>query len=84
MIDTWTILTFNQLNITKDELTEIPTHFIGPYCPKCVLKWSRSICLGESDREDNVTQQQQILLPYPDYSDRDLEKLKTETEDELD
>ena len=76
MIDTWTTLTLNDLNITEDGLSETTANFVGPYCPRCVLKWSRCICLNESDWEDNVTQQQQMSLPrtsspYPDYSDKD-------------
>ena len=89
MIDTQTTLTFNDLNITEDELPKRPTNFIGPYCHKCVLKWPRCICLDESDWEDYVTEQQQMPLPrtsspYPAYSDKDFEKLETETEDKLD
>ena len=44
-------------------------------------------CITESDWEDNTTQQMPIprtSLPYPDESDKGLEKLETETEEELD
>ena len=56
MTNTQTTLTLNDLNNTEDELPERPTNFVGPYCPKCVLKWPRCICLDESDWEDNATQ----------------------------
>ena len=84
-----TTLILNDLNITEDELPERPTNFVGPYCPKCVLKWPRCICLDESDWEDNATQQQQMPLPrtsspYPDYSDNGLERLEPKTDEELD
>ena len=56
MTNTQTTLTLNDLNIIEDELAEGPTNFVGPYCPKCVLKWPRCICPDESDWEDNATQ----------------------------
>ena len=85
-----TTLTLNDLNITEVELPERPTNFVGPYCPKCVLRWPRCICFDESDWEDNVTQQQQQMplprtsSPYPDYSDSGLERLEPKTDEELD
>ena len=91
MIDTQTTLTLNDLNITDctgpEGLSERPANFVGPYCPKCILKWPRCICTTESGWEDNTTQQMPMprtSSPYPDDSDKDLEKLETETEDKLD
>ena len=53
IIDTQTTLTLNDLNITDgtgpEGLPERPTNFVGPYCPKCVLKWPRCLCITESD-----------------------------------
>ena len=88
--DTQTMLTLNDLNITDstrpEGLPERPTNFVGPYCPKCILRWHKCLCITELDREDNVTQQMPMprtSSPYPDESDKRLEKLETETEDEL-
>ena len=39
MTNTQTTLTLNDLNIKEDKLPERPTNFVGPYCPKCVLRW---------------------------------------------
>ena len=73
MIDTQTTLTLNDINITDgtgpEGLPERPANFVGSYCPKCVLKWPRCLCITESDWEDNMTQQ--IPMPrtssqYPD------------------
>ena len=64
-----------------------PKNFVGPYCPKCILKWSRCLCITGSDWEDNVTQQIQMprtSSPYPDVSEKRLEKLETETKDGFD
>ena len=56
MIDTQTMLTLNDLNITDSNgpegLPERPANFVGPYCPKHVLKWPRCLCTTESDWED--------------------------------
>ena len=41
MTNTQTILTLNDLNISEDKHPERPTNVVGPYCPKCVLKWPR-------------------------------------------
>ena len=53
IIDTQTMLTLNDLNITDgtgpEGLPEIPTNFVGPYCPKCILKWPRCLCISELD-----------------------------------
>ena len=38
-------------------LPEQPPNFVGPYCPTCVLKWPRCLCISESDWEDTATQQ---------------------------
>ena len=91
MIDSQTMLTLNDLNITystgPEELPERPPNFVGPYCLKCVLKWPRCLCISESAWEDTVTQQMQMLRtssPYPDDSDKKLEKLETEMDDEVD
>ena len=91
IVDTQTMLTLNDLNITDstghEGLPERPTNFAGPYCPKCILKWPWCLCITESDWEDYVTQQMPMprtSSPYPDDSDKRLEKLETETEDELD
>ena len=73
--------------LIPEGLPERPTNFVGPYCPKCIIKWPRCLCITESDWEDNVTQQMPMprtSSPYPDDSDKRLEKLETETEDELD
>ena len=91
MTNTQTTLILNDLYITEDEHPERPTNFVGPYCPKCVLRWPRYICLDESDWEDNATQQQKQPMslprtssPYPDYSDNGLERLEPKTDEELD
>ena len=91
IIDTEIALTLNDLNITDgtgpEGLPERPAHFVGPYCPKCVLKWPRCLCITESDWEDNATQQMPMprtSSPYTEDNDKDLEKLETETEEELD
>ena len=60
MMNTQTILTCNDLNITNGTgpkgLPERPTNFVGPYCSKCILRWPRCLCINESDWEDNATQ----------------------------
>ena len=89
IIGTQTTLTINDLNITDDTgpegLPERTTNFVGPYCPKYMLKWPRCLCITESDFEDNMTQQMpRTSSPYPDDSDKRLEKLEMETDDELD
>ena len=91
MIDTQTMFILNDLNITDstghEGLPERPTNFIRPYYPKCILNWPRYLCTTESEWEDNTTQQMPMprtSLPYPDDSDKGLERLETETEDELD
>ena len=89
IIDTWTTPTLNDLNVTEDELLKRPANFVGLCCSKCVLKWPTCICLDESDWEDNATRKLQMPLPttsspYPDCSDKDLDKLETEAEDKLD
>ena len=84
------MLTFNDLNINDgtgpEGLPERPPNFVGPYCLMCMLKWPRCLCLSESELKDTVTQQMQMprtSSPYPDDSDKNLEKLETETEDEF-
>ena len=91
MIASQTMLTVNDLNIIDstgpEGLPERPPYFVGPYCPTCVLKWSRCLCISESEWEDTVTQQIQMprtSSPYPDDSDKNLEKLETEMDDDLD
>ena len=60
MINSQTMPTLNDLNITDstrpEELPERPPNFVGPYCPKCVLKWPRCLFISESDWKDTVTQ----------------------------
>ena len=91
IIDTQTTLTLNDLNITggtgPEGLPERPTKFVWSYCPKCILKWPRCLCITESDWEDNTNQQTPMprtSSPYPDDSEKRLEKLEIETDDELD
>ena len=91
IIDSQTMLALNALNITDgtrpEGLPERPTNVVGPYFPKYILKWPRCICITESDWEDNATQQMPMPRtnsPYPDDSNKRLEKLETETADELD
>ena len=86
MIDSQTMLTLNDLNITDgtgpEELPERPPNFVGPYCPKCVLKWPRCLCISELDWEDTATYQMQMDRTSPTYpvdSDKNLEKLEMET-----
>ena len=91
MIDTQTTLTLNDLNITDgtgpEGPPERPANFVSPYCPKCILRWPRCLHINKSDWEDNATKQMPIprtTSPYLDNSNKRLEKLETETEDELD
>ena len=84
------MLTLNDLNVTDssgpEELPERPPDFVGPYCPKCMLKWPRCLCISELDWEDTATQQMQMprtSSPYPVDSDKNLEKLEMEMDDDL-
>ena len=59
--DTQTVMTFNNLNLLDDNrpqeevsLPKCPPNFVGTYFPTCVLKWSRCICIAESDWDDMV------------------------------
>ena len=90
-IDSQTMLTLNDLNITDgtgpEELPERQPDFVGPPCLKCMLKWPRCLCISESDWGDTATKQMQMSRtssPYPDGSDKMLEKLEMEMDDELD
>ena len=51
MIDSQTMLTLNDLNITDgtgpEGLPERPPNCVGPYCPMCMLKWHRCLCISE-------------------------------------
>ena len=69
--DALTVMTFNNLNLLEDDrpqeklsLPEHPPNFVGPYCPTCVLEWSRCICIAESDWDDMV----EVRLPMPQTS----------------
>ena len=51
----------------------------------CMLRWPRCLCITELDWEDTATQQMpRTSSPMPDDSNKDLEKLETETDEELD
>ena len=87
--DSQTMLMLNDLNITDGTdpggLPERPPNFVGPYYPECMLKWPRCLCMSESDWEDTATQQiPRTSSPYPDDSDKNLEKLETEVDEDLD
>ena len=89
MNDSQTMLMLNGLNITDgtvpEGLPERPPNFVGPYCPMCVLKWPRCFCISESDWEDTMTKQMpRTSSPIPHDSDKNLEKLETETDEDLD
>ena len=50
-----------------------------------MLKWPRCLCISESGREDVTTQQMpQTSSPKPDDSQGNLEKLETETDEDID
>ena len=80
------------LNITDgtgpEGFPERPTNFVGPYCTMCILKWPRCLCITESDWEEIQTQQMPMprtSSPYPDDSEKKLEKLETDNElDQID
>ena len=91
LIESQTVLMMNDLNITDgnrpEELPERPPNFVGPYCPTCIPKWPRCFCISESEWENAATQQVQMprtSSPYPDDSDRILEQLELETDNDLD
>ena len=59
--DTQTVMTIHNLNLLDKvrnqedvALPEQPQNFVGPYCPTCVLKWHRCLCIEESDWDDMV------------------------------
>ena len=59
--DTQTVMTINNLNLLDRvrnqgdvALPEWPQNFVGLYCPTCVLKWHRCLCIEESDWDDMV------------------------------
>ena len=83
------MLTLNDLNITDgtgpEGLPKRPPNFVGQYCRMCMLKWHRCLSISELDWEDTVTQQMpRTSSPFPDDSDKNLEKLETETYEDLD
>ena len=78
VIDSQTTLALNDLNITDgtgpEGCPERPTNFIGPYCPKCVLKWPKCLCITKSDWEDHVTQQMPMPRSSSSYPDDSKKK----------
>ena len=84
-----TMLTLNDVNITDatrpEGLPERPPNFVGPHCLTCVVKWPRCLCISKLDWEDTVTQQMpRTSSPFPDDSDKILEKLEMEMDEDLD
>ena len=80
--DTQTVMTTNNLNLSdkvrnQEEvaLPEHPQNFVGPYCPTCVLKWRRCLCIEESDWDEMVenSPMPQTSLPNPGHP---LENIK--------
>ena len=89
MNDSQTMLMLTDLNITDgtgpEGLPERPPNFVGPYCPMCVLKWLRCLCISESDWEDTMTQQMPRTSSFlPDDSTKNLEKLEMEMDNDSD
>ena len=82
MNDSQAIIALNDLNIMdgtghnkNSRLPEWTPNFVGPYCPSCVLKWHRCLCISESDWEDTATQHMpQNSSPIPNDSQGNLEK----------
>ena len=92
--DSQTVMTLNNLNISdKDRhqedvvLPEQPQNFVGPYCPTCVLKWHRCICIEESDWDEMVEvnpPMPQTCSPKPENPLENIKQIELYWDEDLD